>query len=232
METVHIKFIEPKPEKSFVRMVNKLVLLNSPVNLTEKLRSLQGTDDYPTESNRGESVKTVKPIDTSVQPDLVVVDVRKVIKNPSTFQLNFENASAGKRPFLLLNAGNKLFDHIILKYDGTEDSINSIKLFSTIFREKAKQAKYSSLISPIAFRRNQVLLEKKFVKKVTPWYGEMGFIKLPFNSIKDFIEYAFKEKADLLILPQTDLGHLIKFISSDQFKQNGNHPLSFFIAVS
>lgn len=231
METVQIKFIEPKPEKSFVRMVNKLLLLNSSVNLTEKIRSLQEPDDHTTDTNRGESIKNARPIDTSVQPDLVVVDIRKVIKNPAAFHLNFENESAGKRPFLLLNVGNKLFNHIILKYDGTEDSINSIKLFSIIFPEKAKQAKYSSLISPLTFRRHQVMLEKKFVKKISPLYGEMGFIKLPLNSIKDFIEYAIKEKADLLILPQTDLDHLIKFISSDQFKQYGHHPLSFFTAV-
>jgi hypothetical protein len=76
------------------------------------------------------------------------------------------------------------------------------------------------------------MLEKKFVKRITSLYGEMGFIKLPLNSIKDFIEYAIKEKADLLILPQTDLSQLIKFVSSDEYQQCSNHPLSFFTAVS
>lgn len=232
METVQIKFIEPKPGKNFVRMVNKLVFINAHEILPEKTRNLQVPDVNTTVPNRMEKVKSDQAMEAPVQSDLIVVDIKKITKNPAAFKSDLENMSAGKQPFLLLNSGNKFFDHIVLKYDGTENSINSIKLFSTIFPEKARQAQYSSLISPIAFRRHQVMLEKKFVKRITSLYGEMGFIKLPLNSIKDFIEYAIKEKADLLILPQTDLSQLIKFVSSDEYQQCSNHPLSFFTAVS
>jgi len=148
---------------------------------------------------------------------LIVLDLSKIHKNivlvNSLCEL-LENKGYG---ILFLNPKQKSFMHIILKYDGTEASIFSIQAFSTLFPSVAKNADSATLISPLAFSRSQVAIEKQMIKRTTGCYGALGFIKLPLNTFTDFFGYSLKNKADLLILSKPDLVEMLQVITKKDF---------------
>lgn len=129
---------------------------------------------------------------------------------------------------LLLNPKLPAFKHIILKYDGTGASILS---FAQLFPEKARKAVSTALISPLVFKKYQIAAEKRFIKKATAYYGALGFIKLPLNSIRDLLQYAGRNKADLLIISRHDLKDLFKTLRSKDALLARRYP-SVFIAAT
>lgn len=111
---------------------------------------------------------------------------------------------------LFINSRGLTFERIILKYNGSVASSHSILSFCRAFPDHAQHAVNTALISPEAFTRQQIAREKQFVQKMASLYGGMGFIKLPFYSVTDFVSYALKTRADLLVLPQSDLNELLR----------------------
>ncbi len=118
-----------------------------------------------------------------------------------------------------------------MKYDGTLVSSFSILRYPQLFPLQAMKAVSSTLISPKNFKKSKVAVEKHFVKKISSIYGALGFIKLPFYTLSDFLDYAIKNKAGVLILSAADLKPLTQLmLSDDSHTLNGRHGLSVFIA--
>lgn len=163
----------------------------------------------------------------NLQPELIVHDTKKMLRVLKAPETDPDLMSEKLKSYLFLNSAMKDITHLILKYDGTGHSVRSIKAFCRLFPEKARSSRCTSLVSPVSFRKNQVLKEKQFVKKVTPLYGELGFIKLPLRSIQDFIDFAGRTQGNLIILPPSDLNNLIKHLTSAKF--NKTCPVSFFV---
>ncbi len=159
--------------------------------------------------------------------EVIVLDVHQISKVSEETKLDLK--TSGSKSCLFLDAAVKDIRRIILKYDGSPGSVQSIKGFSDLFPETAKNSQFTSLISPNSLKKNQVLLEKRFVKKMTPLYGELGFIKLPLKTINDFIGFASQTKGDLIILPPSDLNNLLKHLNSTKFNKNNPHPVCFYV---
>lgn len=246
MEIVNIRYTEKNPAKGVVRIVNNLLSPENcppPISKTkidERSGISNALENFPllkqniiqssftSTSNPATDFTSARGPLKSPQTELVVLDIKKLCKDESIDLTHLSSANASNS-FLILNSNIKIINHIILKYDGSECSVKSIKTFSKLFPDTARKTRYSSMISPVSFRKNQVLLERRFVKKITPLFGELGFIKLPLKTINDFVEYALRTKGNLIILPRTDLPNLIKYLRSENFKNSRNHPISFFV---
>lgn len=246
METITLKFIETKPPKSFIQLIHKLIASASHSPLILSMRQAYNADrpNFTDENSQDPSIysapSVVNPANvvsnkrvsgtTPEKADMIVIDLKKAVSNAAHLTKLLDEATQNGHSILFLNPENKNFNQILLKYDGTENSVGSIKTFCAHFPEKAKEAENASLISPHSFRRYQVVLERRFVKKIAPCFGGLGFIKLPLNSVKDFIEYAIKNHADLIILPITDMQQLGKYLLTKKFISTLKiHPVSFFI---
>jgi hypothetical protein len=154
----------------------------------------------------------------------IVLDVSKINKNMGLVKSLSKLLESSGYAILLLNPRCEEFNHLILKYDGTGTSIFSIQAFSRLFPSEAKNAESVTLISPLAFKKSQVAIEKQFVKRTSIYYGALGFIKLPLNTVTDFFGYSLKNKADLLILSKPDLMELLDVVVkkgyNNLFKRN------------
>lgn len=237
METLTLKFIETRPPKSFIQLINKLITSasHSPMILSMK-ETYNTVSSELTETSNSHRPSTIEPSKygqhdaTPGKADIIVIDLKKATSSAAHLTKLLDEATQNGHSILFLNPDNKNFNQILLKYDGTENSVGSIKTFCAHFPEKAREAENASLISPHNFRRYQVVLERRFVKKIAPCFGGLGFIKLPLNSVKDFIDYAIKNHADLIILPITDMKQLGKYLLTKKFIATLKmHPVSFFI---
>ena len=160
----------------------------------------------------------------------IVSDIRKLNKNIKLVRLLSVQLEHSGCAILLLNPKCKEFKHLVLQYDGTEKSIFSIQAFSKLFPSEAKNAESATLISPLSFKKSQVAAEKQFIKNTAEHYGALGFIKLPLNTVADFLGYSSKNKADLLILSQPDLMELLDIVtqkSVNKFLKRNN--ISVFV---
>lgn len=118
---------------------------------------------------------------------------------------------------LLMNSASRNFKNIILKYDGTDASILSILSFYSRFPVEAKDALSTTLISPQALKKSQLTLEKQFVHSISSHYDALGFIKLPFYTVKDFLGHSVKNNVDLLVLSRDDLDELQHIFSKNNY---------------
>lgn len=237
---ITIGYTDPRPDQSFINLARNICMNQSTGN------NIHVQTGQLTEHNIKAFTKTIENAQEPVPIDgfarngspfyeeehaftLLIFDVKKLSKHPKTVHSLIRELKNKDCAILLLNPNASEFNSIVLKYDGTDTTYNSILSFSMLFPDRAKDAKNSTLISPLAFKRSKVAAEKMFVKKVSAHYGDLGFIKLPLVSVADFCDYALKNHDDLLVLSNNDLHELAQLFVSRSFKYfNG---LSVFITT-
>jgi len=162
--------------------------------------------------------------------DLLIFDIAEIVKHPLVCNSLFRALESRPCSLLFLDSKSISLHKIILKYNGKEAAIYSIYAFTKFFPQIALQSEDSILVSPFTFKKSQLAMEKRLVKKIAKDYGSLGFIKLPFTDIEDYLYYAIKVQADLLLLPRTDLKDIKKAILENKIYKNvGRMGLSFFV---
>ena len=250
MSTITIGYADSKPNERLMKSVRKIIAEEQsgtptpgfdPGNIpysksdlslfNERLKSPILTTSVDSASVYRYSIIGNEQEDLPADTNLFVVDITKAYKHSRHIKALFKTISAKKCAFLLLNPKSDGFQHIILKYDGTPISSNSILAFPQLFPTAVEHAGRVTLISPSTFKKSQIAIEKQFVKTATQYYTDMGFIKLPLNSVRDFFEYAQKNTIDLLVLSKQDLSETMKIITTKAFNdQVKKQELSVFMA--
>lgn len=255
MSTITIGIADSKPTERFIKFVRKIIEEEQSGTATQSLE--QGSffnpkqalsrletrfkDPTPSASIAAASFTPATDYQYSIlentQEDLptdiqvFVIDITKAHKHARNIKTLLRGLSSKKCAFLLLNPKSDGFQHIVLKYDGTPVSSASILAFPQLFPAAIEHAGRVTLISPSTFKKSQIATEKLFVKTATQCYRDMGFIKLPLNTVEDFFEYAEKNCIDLLILSKQDLTETLKLITTKEFNDRlKKHELSIFMA--
>ena len=210
-EDVEIAFLTENNIEDFVRKSKPGLLANGSAQAG---RILNSSGSYDQRIDKYVDFYEEEPGHVS----LVVFDISKISKNIGPKKLLSRLLESSGFAILLLNPKCTEFNHLILKYDGTGTSIFSIQAFSELFPSEARNAESATLISPLAFKKSQVAIEKQFVKRTCLYYGALGFIKLPLNTVTNFFSYSSKNKADLLILSKPDLMEMLNVVTRKGFK--------------
>lgn len=243
MSNITIGFTEPVPDKKFIGLVQKIIAAEQdgdllgkekqkkaattlaehdlkdtehPINLGTSLtikNNYRPAYHYALTNNSLLNIKENPLKDTR----FFIVDITKTFKHVQLIRSLAKTLKNTPSAFLLLDPRSEAFEHIVLKYDGTPASVSSILAFPKLFPTKAQSAEKVTLISPVNFKKSQIPTEKQFVKNAAYYYGVLGFIKLPLNTVKDFFNYAAKSHIDLLILPKQDLTETLKIVTSKHF---------------
>lgn len=250
MSTITIGFAESKPNKRLIKSVQKIIAEQQ--SATDAPNIVGGTTQEKLSiGSRFKAPIQTAPIDladldpsTVFQyslientkeeiPDdtqLFIVDIGKIYKYARSIESLLKQITK-KSALLLLNPKADGFPHIILKYDGTPVSSASILAFPQLFPAAVETAEKITLISPVTFKKSQIAIEKQFVKTATQYYRDLGFIKLPLNTVNDFFLYAEQNRINLLILSKHDLSDTIKLIGTKEFSEKlKKMELSVFIA--
>ncbi|ELR72489.1 hypothetical protein C900_01484 [Fulvivirga imtechensis AK7] len=234
---ITIGYTDPRPDQTFINLVRNICSNRPLANDPPEIQIVQlAKHNIRTFINAVENVRETIHAGHSAPSfpedyffNLIVFDIKKLHKAYDIIPLLIKELKGIDCALLLLNVNTNEFNSIVLKYDGTDTTYNSILSFAKLFPNKAKNVKSSTLISPFAFKRSKVAAEKMFVKKVSTYYGDLGFIKLPLDSVNDFCNYALKNQADLLVLSKGDLYELAQLFSNGSFRHfNG---LSVFIST-
>ena len=111
-------------------------------------------------------------------------------------------SSIDRSAFLLLHEHRPVFRKIVTKFTGREGHITA---FSKLFSLSAKAAESSVVISPMMFNGKGVKKEKALVKDLLEKLGGLGFIKLPYLHLDQYLDFVQQTKADLLVLPKSEM---------------------------
>ncbi|MEX2595078.1 MAG: hypothetical protein WD426_20105 [Anditalea sp.] len=222
---IEISFLTDNNIKGFVRKLKARSNSKEPILPGEYQDSFE-----PNYRKQGDN--PLQFIEEARYNGLIILDLSKIYKSIGLIKSLCKLLENCGYAILLLNPKHEKFNHIILKYDGSGASIFSIQAFSKLFPSEAKKANSATLISPLAFTRSQVAIEKQTIKRASEYYGALGFIKLPLNTFSDLFNYSLKNKADLLILTKPDLMEMLNVITkkeySNLFKRNN---LSVFVGI-
>ena len=207
---VEIAFLTENNINDFVRDLKARSFVKEPVATFESCNSCGSNCSKQAD-------KLVHLYEDAEYNGFIVLDISKINKRIGLVKSLSQLLENSGYAVLLFNPKCTEFNHLILKYDGTGTSIFSIQAFSRLFPSEAKKAESATLISPLAFKKSQVALEKQFVKRTSIYYGALGFIKLPLNTVTDFFSYSSKNKADLLILSKPDLMEMLNVVTKKGF---------------
>ena len=250
MSTITIGFADSKPNERLIKFVRKIIAeeqsdtstpsferghipySNSELSmLNDRFKDAILTTPIDTASVYQYSIVGNKQEDLPADTQLLIVDITQAYKHARHIKALLKDLRTTNCAFLLLNPKSNGFQHIILKYDGTPISSASILALPQLFPTAVEHAGRVTLISPSTFKKSQIAIEKQFVKTATQFYKDMGFIKLPLNTVEDFFEYAKQNCIDLLVLSKQDLNETMKVITTKAFHdQLKKQDLSIFMA--